>query len=87
MGDQGLRAFLPSALPAHNSVYAMTIHKSQGSEFDSVTLVLPNYDAPIVTRELLYTELTRGRKQLRVIAKQIARTSILSNRLDAQRKT
>ena len=38
MGDHGLQAFLPSALPAHDTVYAMTIHKSEGSEFDAVTL-------------------------------------------------
>ncbi|RJS91049.1 exodeoxyribonuclease V subunit alpha [Salinisphaera sp. Q1T1-3] len=68
MGDHGLRAFLPSALPAHDSVYAMTIHKSQGSEFDSVTLVLPDYDVPVLTRELFYTGLTRGRERLVVFA-------------------
>ncbi|MES1925541.1 exodeoxyribonuclease V subunit alpha [Salinisphaera sp. T31B1] len=72
MGDHGLRAFLPSALPAHDSVYAITIHKSQGSEFDSVTLVLPNYAVPVLTRELFYTGLTRGRQRLVVFAEQDA---------------
>lgn len=67
-GDNGLRAFLPSALPAHDTVYAMTIHKSQGSEFDSVTLVLPDYDVPVLTRELFYTGLTRGRARLAIYA-------------------
>jgi len=69
-GDNGLRAFLPSALPAHDTVYAMTIHKSQGSEFDSVTLVLPEYDVPVLTRELFYTGLTRGRERLDIYASQ-----------------
>ncbi|MDA3922259.1 MAG: ATP-binding domain-containing protein [Salinisphaera sp.] len=44
----------------------MTIHKSQGSEFDSVTLVLPDYDVPVLTRELFYTGLTRARVKLGV---------------------
>ena len=92
-GDNGLRAFLPSALPAHDSVYAMTIHKSQGSEFDSVTLVLPEYDVPVLTRELFYTGLTRGRTKLemfadggtleQIVGRLVARTSGLSDRLDA----
>lgn len=100
MGDHGLRAFLPSALPAHDSVYAMTIHKSQGSEFDSVTLVLPNYDVPVLTRELFYTGLTRARERLVVYAAQpvlagtvghrVKRDSGLAERLaghaNAQRK-
>lgn len=91
-GDNGLRTFLPSALPAHDTVYAMTIHKSQGSEFNSVTLVLPDYDVPILTRELLYTGLTRARKRLEVYAKkailraavsrQVARLSGLSEYLE-----
>ena len=71
-GDNGLRAFLPSALPAHDSVYAMTIHKSQGSEFDYVTLVLPDYDVPVLTRELFYTGLTRARVRLAVVADESA---------------
>ncbi|WP_353223732.1 exodeoxyribonuclease V subunit alpha [Salinisphaera hydrothermalis] len=81
MGDHGLRAFLPSALPAHDSVYAMTIHKSQGSEFDSVTLVLPDYDVPVLTRELFYTGLTRGREHLVVYAKQDVLRQTVSRRV------
>ncbi|AWN17255.1 Exodeoxyribonuclease V alpha chain [Salinisphaera sp. LB1] len=91
MGDHGLRAFLPSALPAHDSVYAMTIHKSQGSEFDSVTLVLPDYDVPVLTRELFYTGLSRARERLvvfaerealrRAVSRQVARVSGLAGRV------
>jgi exodeoxyribonuclease V alpha subunit len=80
-GDNGLRAFLPSALPAHDTVYAMTIHKSQGSEFDTVTLVLPNYDVPVLTRELVYTGLTRGRERLVVYAQQHALRQTVSSRV------
>jgi exodeoxyribonuclease V alpha subunit len=91
MGDNGLRAFLPSALPAHDTVYAMTIHKSQGSEFDTVTLVLPDYEVPVLTRELFYTGLTRGRECLDVyagrdvlshtIARHVPRVSNLAERV------
>jgi exodeoxyribonuclease V alpha subunit len=90
-GDTGLRAFLPSALPAHDTVYAMTIHKSQGSEFDSVTLVLPEYDVPVLTRELFYTGLTRGQERLvvfaepasveRAVSRRVARVSGLADRI------
>ena len=57
----GLRKFLPLRLPEHETVYAMTVHKSQGSEFDRVLLILPDQDAPLLTRELIYTGLTRAK--------------------------
>jgi len=44
----------------------MTVHKSQGSEFDAVLLVLSDHDTPILTRELVYTGITRARKQVRI---------------------
>ena len=58
------RAIPPSRLPPHETVYAMTIHKSQGSEFGEVILVLPERETPVVTRELLYTGITRARERL-----------------------
>lgn len=60
----GLRSFSLARLPAWQPAYAMTVHKSQGSEFDQVLLLLPQEDAPILTRELLYTGLTRARRGL-----------------------
>ena len=51
----------PSQLPAHDSAFATTVHKAQGSEFDAVALVLPEADARVSTRELLYTGITRAR--------------------------
>lgn len=80
-GDDGLRAFLPSALPAHETVYAMTIHKSQGSEFDHVTLVLPDYDVPVLTRELFYTGLTRARRKLTIHAPSSTLNKTITRRL------
>ncbi len=62
MNESGeLRSILPSRLPECKTVYAMTIHKSQGSEFDRVCVVLPDLEMPILTRELLYTAVTRAR--------------------------
>ena len=56
-----LRRFLPSRLPPHETAFALTVHKSQGSEFDRLLLVLPERDSPLLTRELLYTAITRAR--------------------------
>jgi exodeoxyribonuclease V alpha subunit len=64
--DGSYRSFPPRRLPEHETVYAMTVHKSQGSEFDEVLLLLPNADAPDLTRELLYTGITRARKAVRI---------------------
>ena len=55
-------------LPPHETAYAMTVHKSQGSEFDSILLILPDVDSPVLTRELIYTALTRARKRVEVWA-------------------
>lgn len=58
------RAFHPAALPAHESAFAMTVHKAQGSEFDEVWLQLPRQDSRVLSRELVYTGLTRARQRL-----------------------
>jgi exodeoxyribonuclease V alpha subunit len=65
--DDGLRAIAPSRLPPHETVFATTIHKSQGSEFDHVLVVLPSSPSPVVTRELLYTAVTRARQRVTVV--------------------
>jgi exodeoxyribonuclease V alpha subunit len=62
--DGGIRRIAPSRLPSHDTVYAMTVHKSQGSEFDRVLVILPDRPSPVVTRELLYTAVTRAKKKL-----------------------
>jgi exodeoxyribonuclease V alpha subunit len=58
-----LRRLSPARLPTHETAFAMTVHKSQGSEVDEVVVVLPE-KSPIVTRELLYTAVTRARKRV-----------------------
>jgi exodeoxyribonuclease V alpha subunit len=57
---------LPSRLQAVETAYALTVHKSQGSEFTHAALLLPETLSPILTRELLYTGITRARAFLTV---------------------
>ena len=56
--------FSPARLSAVETVHVMTVHKSQGSQFDTVAALLPDPDSPILTRELLYTAVTRARRRL-----------------------
>ncbi|MFG1495632.1 exodeoxyribonuclease V subunit alpha [Saccharospirillum sp. HFRX-1] len=58
------RPVAPGRLPRHETVYAMTIHKTQGSEFERVALVLPETPSAMLTRELIYTGLTRAKQEL-----------------------
>jgi exodeoxyribonuclease V alpha subunit len=58
-----LRKYPLSRLPAYEAAYAITVHKSQGSEFDEIMLILPDRDSPVLTRELFYTALTRARQK------------------------
>lgn len=67
-GNKKARMISPARLPAHETVYAMTVHKSQGTEFDTVLLVLPRHESPVVTRELFYTAVTRAKTKVVVVA-------------------
>ncbi|MBW3698002.1 exodeoxyribonuclease V subunit alpha [Vibrio sp. T187] len=62
--DGSVKAILPSRVPEHETAYAMTIHKSQGSEFDLTLMILPPEFSPILTRELIYTGITRAKNKL-----------------------
>jgi len=66
--DGGLRAIAAARLPPHESAYALSVHKSQGSEFDEVAVVLPPDASPVLSRELLYTAVTRARKRVTIHA-------------------
>ncbi|WIX34065.1 exodeoxyribonuclease V subunit alpha [Salinicola sp. JS01] len=94
-GD-GVRQVLPSRLDAAATAFAMTVHKSQGSEFEHVLFVLPARANPIVTRELIYTGVTRARSRLSLalaagagqsrtlreaIARRVVRESAIAERL------
>jgi exodeoxyribonuclease V alpha subunit len=87
----GVAEFNPYRLTGVETVFAMTVHKAQGSEFDAVAVVLPEAGSAMLTRELLYTAVTRARRQLIVagteqavrqaVARPIARASGLTRRL------
>ncbi|MBC8326489.1 MAG: exodeoxyribonuclease V subunit alpha [Verrucomicrobia subdivision 3 bacterium] len=63
-----LMQFAPGRLPEHETAFALTIHKSQGSEFDRVLVVLPSQSAPVLTRELVYTGITRAKNEVTLMA-------------------
>ena len=89
--DGGIRRVPPARLPEYEPAFVMTVHKSQGSEFDNVLLILPDKESPVLTRELIYTGLTRARSRVEVwfqesvlraaIARTIQRGSGLRDRL------
>ncbi len=65
----GFRSFAPTRLPEHETAFAMTIHKSQGSEFEHVLIALPDIldeHNQLVTKELLYTAITRGKSRVSI---------------------
>lgn len=70
--DGEVKAVFPNRLPSHESVYAMTVHKSQGSEFDAVAMILPPASEAggnkVITRELIYTGITRAKKRFALYA-------------------
>jgi len=83
-GSQGIRWVLPSRLQAVESVFALTVHKSQGSEFAHAAMIVPDALSPMLTRELIYTGITRAKSwftlalaQRRADATLAARTAVL----------
>jgi exodeoxyribonuclease V alpha subunit len=66
-GRGGVRFVLPSRLNDVETVYAMTVHKSQGSEFTHTALILPDALNPVLTKELVYTAITRGKQWFSLI--------------------
>lgn len=92
--DDGYGVFHPETLRGQFKLaHAITVHKSQGSEFDEVTLILPERDGPLLTRELIYTAMTRSRRAVVVLAdpsllalgirRQVVRHSGLAQRIRA----
>ncbi|MBF0468086.1 MAG: exodeoxyribonuclease V subunit alpha, partial [Desulfamplus sp.] len=71
MPDRTFKKVLPSRLNDVQTVYAMTVHKSQGSEFDHTALVLPDTMSPVLTRELVYTGITRAKSSFTLVTPEI----------------
>ncbi|MBX9913848.1 MAG: exodeoxyribonuclease V subunit alpha [Pseudomonadaceae bacterium] len=66
--EDGHRSFSTTRLPSHETAFAMTVHKSQGSEFTEVLLVLPEHSGPLLTRSLFYTGITRAKQKVEIWA-------------------
>ncbi len=64
--DGKLRELSPARLPAHETAFTLSVHKSQGSEHDEIAIVLPQAGSPLLTRELLYTAITRAKRRVRL---------------------
>ncbi|MCW2771725.1 MAG: recD, partial [Nocardioides sp.] len=84
-GSGGLLDFAPGRLDAVETMHAMTIHKSQGSQADRVTVLLPDEGSRLLTRELFYTAVTRARRHVRVVGSEAAVRAAVGTR--AQRAT
>jgi exodeoxyribonuclease V alpha subunit len=65
--NEAIDLLAPGRLPDVQTVHAMSVHRSQGSQFERVSLVLPPADSPLLTRELVYTGLTRAKQHVRII--------------------
>jgi exodeoxyribonuclease V alpha subunit len=80
------KSFSPIRLPAHETTWAMTIHKSQGSEFNQVALVLPHEVMPLLTKQLIYTGITRAKKKVTIITSdEILKAGVMSEAVTATR--
>ncbi len=77
-----LKAFSPSQLPDHQTAFAMTVHKSQGSEYRRVILILPEQDNPLLSRELLYTGLSRAREKIGLVASEHVLARAIGRRIE-----
>ncbi|WP_331869765.1 exodeoxyribonuclease V subunit alpha [Candidatus Erwinia haradaeae] len=85
LSNGGAVAIDPSRLPLHQTAFAITVHKAQGSEFENVVLVLPTQVMPILTRKLFYTAITRAKKSLTIYANQLVLES--SVRMNIKRQS
>ncbi|MBZ5739520.1 exodeoxyribonuclease V subunit alpha [Nocardioides mangrovi] len=84
-GSERLKEFAPGRLDAVETMHAMTIHKSQGSQADRVSVLLPDEGSRLLTRELFYTAVTRARQHVRVVGSEAAVRAAVATR--AQRAT
>ncbi|NGP88013.1 exodeoxyribonuclease V subunit alpha [Fodinibius halophilus] len=79
--EDTVRAIAPGRLPDHSTAYVLTVHKSQGSEFDKLMLVLPDSDSKVLSRELIYTAITRSRTAISILGDQSVLRAGIEKRL------
>ncbi|WAK02713.1 exodeoxyribonuclease V subunit alpha [Methylobacter sp. YRD-M1] len=80
--DGSVKKYLPARVPHCETVFAMTIHKSQGSEFKEVLIALPDAVNPVLTKELLYTAITRARKTVKLVADEAVFAATVGRRVE-----
>jgi exodeoxyribonuclease V alpha subunit len=80
--DRELRRLSPLRLPAHEKAFAMTVHKSQGSEFERVLVIFPDRDRPVLTRELVYTAVSRAQAHVEIRASRPVFQAALKRTID-----
>jgi len=80
--DGSVKKYLPARVPHCETVFAMTIHKSQGSEFEEVLIVLPEASNPVLTKELLYTAITRAKKTIKLVAGEAVFTATVRQKIE-----
>ncbi|MBM4206760.1 MAG: exodeoxyribonuclease V subunit alpha [Gammaproteobacteria bacterium] len=79
--DGAVKKILPARMPTCETVFAMTIHKAQGSEFDDVLIVLPPVTNPVLSKELIYTAITRARKTIKIATDQSVFSAAVNNKV------
>jgi exodeoxyribonuclease V alpha subunit len=77
---EGFRKIAEARLPEFSDAFALSVHKSQGSEYDEVLVVLPDEDGALLTRELLYTAVSRARKRIRLVGPKSVIAAALARR-------
>jgi exodeoxyribonuclease V alpha subunit len=80
--SDGYKKHLPSRITSLETVYAMTIHKSQGSEFEEVLIVLPETINPLLSKELLYTAITRAKKTVKLFTEKSVFTATIRKKIE-----
>ncbi len=79
--DGSIKKFLPARMPICETVFAMTIHKAQGSEFEETLIVLPDLINPVLSKELVYTAITRARKKIKIVAEKNIFTAAVEKKI------
>lgn len=80
--DGSVKKYLPTRIPHCETVFAMTIHKSQGSEFEEVLIALPDTLNPVLTKELLYTAITRAKKTVKLLADETVFAATVNQKIE-----
>lgn len=84
IGDNQFKAVITSRIPKHESAFVMTVHKSQGSEFDHTLLILPTKFSPLLSKELVYTAVTRAKNKFTVFSTEVIWKSAIKNKVQRQ---